>query len=121
MNELSTLKAIRMEWIIILPKLAMLFLLGGIVGGVAASFFAYNSQYLAIGAGIGFLSSFIVEASYFIVFYNFVKCLECGGHLNKFKNGKNVPRKQAHTQLIQGFGCRHCGWKPKSIKVTNAN
>lgn len=121
MNELSTLKAIRMEWVVRLPKLEILFLLGGIVGGVGASFFAHNSQYLAIGAGIGFLSSFIVEATYFVVFYNFVKCPECGEQLNRFKNGKNVPHKQAHTQLMQGFGCRHCGWKPKSIEATNAN
>jgi transposase-like protein len=56
--------------------------------------------------------SLVLELAAGFSFYNLINCPACGNKLNRFKNGKRVPRKQAYTQLQAGHGCRHCGWSP---------
>ena len=107
-----TLKAIRMEWIITFAQVGNVLLLSCIAIGFLSGLFFKNPSYLAYCAGVGLILSFIFTIAYQIIFFNFVKCPSCHEKLNKFKNGNNVPSKQAHTQLENGFGCRYCGWKP---------
>ena len=110
----TTLRAIRKEWIANLKLLAELSCFGSIV--VCLLLFWMNEWDWYVFA-FGFLLSFFVEFVHDWCFYNLVTCPQCGGKLNKFKNGKNVPMKQAYTQLGNGYGCRHCGWKPEKTEV----
>ena len=115
-----TLQAIHMEWLSKFSVLEVIFLLGGIAVGLSVSLLLRNSSYLSYGAAFGFITSFLLSAAYFFIFYNFVRCPVCRCKLNRFKNGKRVPSKQAHTQLTSGYGCRHCGWRPDVLASRGA-
>jgi hypothetical protein len=117
MTESPTLKAIRMEWVVTLSTVETFSFLGGIAIGFIAALLGHRSDYLAIGACTGLITSFVLTFVYFYIFYNRVKCPLCHGKLNRFQNGKRVPGKQAHTQLKSGYGCRHCGWKPDQSRA----
>jgi len=69
-----TLKAIHMEWLARFFTVQAFLLLGGIGVGLVAGFFGHSSNYLALGAGVGFLTSFLVTALYLYIFYNIVRC-----------------------------------------------
>ena len=99
-----------MEWIATLEPLALVVFLGSIVVNFALGI--WNRDWYGFGAMLGTVFFFLVSFVHRWCFYNLVKCPRCSGKLNQFKNGKNVPMKQAYTQLHNAYGCRHCGWKP---------
>jgi hypothetical protein len=99
-----------MEWIVKLYWVEMTILLGSIVVNFALGW--WNPDWLGWGVMVGFPLAFVVAFIQWYCFYDLVKCPACNGKLNRFKNGNRVPIKQAHTQLRNGYGCRHCGWKP---------
>ena len=99
-----------MSWISYLEFCSIGVFVISIVVGFLVS--AIDASFLGYSVGLGIFISLIIKAIDYYTFYKCVKCPECGGRLNKFKNGKNVPQKQAYTQLQNGYGCRHCGWKP---------
>jgi hypothetical protein len=99
-----------MEWVVQLYFVELFFLLGGI----ALNFFLgfLHREWFGLAAGVGIALSLVVAIVQAYCFYNLIRCPVCRGYLNRFKNGKRVPRKQAYTQLQNGYGCRHCGWTP---------
>ena len=72
----------------------------------------WSQDAMGLGFGVGVLLSFAMNLYAGFAFYNFVQCPKCAKRLNRFKNGKRVPKKQAFTQLQAGHHCRHCGWVP---------
>lgn len=107
-----TLEVIGKQWILVLARVETYAMVIGILLGFASGMYFREPGHLAIGAGLGFATALVSGLAYRFVFYNLLTCPACGGRLNRFRNGKRVPGKQAHTQLRNGFGCRHCGWKP---------
>ncbi len=112
MRASPTLRETGKEWMVTLAKAENFSLVIGVAIGFFAGLMFRDSSYLAIGAGIGLIGTFVFGVAHWFAFYNMLRCPACQGKLNRFKNGNRVPRKQAHTQLNNGFGCRHCGWKP---------
>ena len=104
------LEATNKQWVVVLELAATGALLLGIV--VNFVFAAWRPNLLGLGFGVGLAAFFAMSAFASYAFYNFVKCPSCGNKLNRFKNGKKVPSKQAYTQLKAGHCCRHCGWQP---------
>ena len=111
----GTLQALKMEWIATLEPAALAIFLGSI--GVNCVLGFWNPNWFGPGAVVGFPLSLAVDIAGWWCFYNLVKCPQCGGKINKFKNGKNVPRKQAWSQLEKLRCCKHCGWDPRSVEV----
>ncbi len=112
MRVSPTLRELGKEWMVALSKAETFALVIGVAPGLSAALIFRDSSYLAIGAGLGLLSAFALGFCYWLAFYNLLRCPVCQGKLNRFKNGNRVPSKQAHAQLNNGSGCRHCGWKP---------
>ena len=104
------LEAVNKQWIVALELVASGVLLSGVVASLALGMWGH--ELMGLGFGIGVLLSLAVALWQSYAFYNLVTCPSCGKQLNRFKNGKKVPRKQAFTQLRSGYGCRHCGWRP---------
>ena len=112
MPHYPTLRAIRMEWVPKLLWVEMIIFFGSIVVSLALQ--GWNPRWRGLGVMVGFPLSLLLVFFHWYIFYDSVRCPTCHGKLNRFKNGKRVPIKQAYTQLGNGYGCRHCGWKPTS-------
>jgi hypothetical protein len=104
------LEAINKQWIVGL-QLASSYIL---VVGAATSLVlgAWRHELMGLGFGTGVAVSLAMTAYASYAFYNLVQCPACGNRLNRFKNGRRVPAKQAYSQLAAGHRCRHCGWQP---------
>jgi hypothetical protein len=111
MSRYPTLDEINMSWVPVLGVAGPVVLVASVILGLLLAMF--RSGLLGPTFGVGLALSLGLALAHGYVFYNHVTCPGCGGKLNKFKNGKNVPMKQAHKQLANGYGCRHCGWRPK--------
>jgi hypothetical protein len=110
MKDFPTLRAINMEWVARLYAVELFFLLGGIVLNFWLG--SLHHEWFGLAAGAGFALALVVTLVQSYCFYNLVKCPVCRSKLNRFKNGRKVPLKQAYTQLQNGYGCRRCGWTP---------
>ena len=115
MKRYPTLEAINMVWVSKFHLLGSIALLGGLVISIVLVLF--QQPWAGLGFVIGAALSIVIGVIGQACFYRLVRCPNCHEHLNRFKNGKNVPAKQAWTQLGNGYGCRHCGWKP-DMKVS---
>ena len=102
-----------MAWLSSVEGIALLLLLGGIAANFLLAL--WKPSLLGIGASIGIAAGAVTVFFEHYCFYYRVRCPLCRGKLNAFKNGKNVPRKQAWTQLEKGIACRHCGWLPQVL------
>lgn len=110
MSKYPTLQAIGMRWIVSFEMFGTCLFVALVLLGFSLPLVGrpYDPTY----AFIGVVFMFVMGLMHYLVFYELVKCPSCSGKLNKFKNGNNVPIKQAHIQLNNGYGCRRCGWKP---------
>lgn len=110
MIRYALLEATNTQWVLSLERAANGILLAGIAANFVLAF--WRRDLLGVGFGVGLLLSFSTSMYANYAFYNLVRCPACGDRLNRFKNGKKVPNKQAFTQLRAGNCCRHCGWAP---------
>ncbi|WP_157798529.1 hypothetical protein [Dyella ginsengisoli] len=110
MKRYALLEATKTQWIVALEIASGYTLLVGVAASFAIA--SWNKAWMGLGFGAGLILSFIMTLYAGYAFYNLVKCPACGGRLNRFKNGKRVPKKQAFKQLEAGNRCRHCGWGP---------
>ena len=108
----STLQEIGMSWIVPFEVLGAFLFLTFLLLSVSLSWVGLPHN--QVFAELGIATLFVFAFAHHLIFYNLVKCPNCNGKLNKFENGKNVPIKQAQTQLRTGYGCRHCCWKPQT-------
>ena len=108
-----TLQELGLTWIFHLEWISAAVLPGSIVVGFLLAAVSRQEDALGAPTAIGFVVSLLFLFAHHYFFFSRVLCPSCGGKLNRFKNAKNVPVKQAYTQLRNGYGCRHCGWKPK--------
>ena len=110
MKRYETLEAIKMGWVTKVDGVAIFFLPAGAVAWLLIVLWRRDvatDVFITMAA-----ASLAAALIHHLAFYRFVRCPVCHQQLNRFKNGKNVPMKQAYIQLGNGFGCRHCGWKP---------
>jgi hypothetical protein len=112
MHVSPTLRELGKEWMVALAKAETFALVIGVALEFTAALIFRDSSYLAIGAALGLLGTFAFGFICWLAFYNLLRCPACQAKLNRFKNGNRVPSKQAHAELKNGSGCRHCGWKP---------
>ena len=110
-----TLNQLGMNWVVNFELIGTAVFFFLVLLGFVLPLFGF--PYTPMFAGTGLLSMFLLGFIHDQIFYSRVKCPDCNGKLNRFKNGKRVPIKQAHTQLGNGYGCRHCGWKPQSANA----
>ena len=110
-NVLNALTSIRKVWIELLDGFALLFLVAGVAAEMVIRLLGARS-YQGFGFGAGAVASFVSALVFHFCFYHLIKCPTCGKKLNKYKNGKNMPTKNAFTALEKGTGCRWCGWTP---------
>jgi hypothetical protein len=104
------LEATKKQWIVALELAANGILLAGVAATFVVAVWRRDLMGIGFASGAAISLAMTLYASY--AFYNLVRCPACGGKLNRFKNGKKVPTKQAFTQLKAGHRCRHCGWQP---------
>jgi hypothetical protein len=104
------LEAINKQWIVALQLASSYVLLAGAAASLALGY--WRSELMGLGFGIGLVATLALSVFGSHAFYNWVQCPACGNRLNRFKNGRKVPAKQAYTQLSAGHQCRHCGWQP---------
>lgn len=109
--DYPTLDQLGMGWVVHFEMSGRYLFIGFVILGFVMKLLGFS--YLPEFAAIGFACMISLEIIHYWIFYNQVKCPACSGKLNRFKTGRNVPIKQAHTQLSNGYGCRHCGWKPR--------
>ena len=100
-----------MPWVSALDVASTVILIASVALGIALAVFVDGALLVTV-VGIGVALSIAAGIANYHVFYNHVNCPRCKGNLNRYKNGKNVPTKQAYSQLANGYGCRHCDWKP---------
>ena len=112
MKEYPLLQATKKQWIVALEIASTLVLISGAAASLIIAI--WIPDLMGLGFGVGVVLSFAMTMTAWFAFYNLVRCPACGKRLNRFKNGKRVPAKQAYTQLQAGHGCRHCGWKPQA-------
>ncbi len=110
MKHYPLLQATNKQWIVALEIWSGYVLLCGAAASLVIA--VWSADMMGLGFGAGLVLSFAMSFYARYAFYNLVKCPSCGKKLNRFKNGKRVPSKQAYTQLQVGKRCRHCGWEP---------
>ena len=93
-------------WIDKLEQIGLVIMLASVPVNFILAF--WNPDWVGLGVAIGFSLSLALNFLHFWCFYNVIKCPLCGRKPNKFKNGKNVPMKQAYAQLRHCLACRHC-------------
>ena len=104
----ATLIVLNKQWVPAIEEFATLFLLVGIFLNFVFAFLGVME--LGVGALIGVVGSFLMGLVYYFCFYLLIKCPECGHVLTKYKNGKNMPMKNAYIALTNCSPCRKCGW-----------
>ena len=109
----DTLDAIGKQWIAKLEVFGVLLFAAGFVIAIACRLLQFPNGDIAFAAGL--VGSLVVTLVFHCLFYHLVKCPTCGKKLNKYKNGRNMPIKNAFTALRKGDGCKWCGWKPTAV------
>ena len=105
-----TLELLRKDWIALLQGYSVFALIAGFIASLILAL--WRPSLYSYGFGVGLVISIALSIVHYYSFYALIRCPSCGLNLNRFKNGNRVPMKQAYTQLGNGYGCRHCGWKP---------
>ena len=103
-----TLVVLRKQWIPAIDLFGTFLLLLGIVVNFLLALFRIVD--LGVGFAFGLAGYIMAEIIYSYSFYHLIKCPDCGHVLTKFKNGKNMPMKQAYTLLKNCSPCCNCGW-----------
>jgi hypothetical protein len=101
------IEAVSYQWIFKLERIGLIIMLLSVPINFLLAF--WNREWLGLGVTIGFSLALAIHLIHFWCFYNLVKCPYCSGKLNKFKNGNNVPMKQAYARLRNFHACPHCG------------
>lgn len=107
---MDTLAFLHKTWIVTMSKFSLAALVGGLPIAILLSLTDMADFSIVMLFAISL--SFICELTSWWATYNLIKCPECGHKLCRFKNGNNMPIKQAYSLLRKGAPCKQCGWSP---------